>query len=460
MLAGSQPEQRVEQRVTKRAMLCAFTVHVSAMVMVSWCLATAASGAHFMAADMNHDLPLSPVAEWTTQSNGVLLNARSLPPVHINSSWIGNQWIPPLGYRLYQPREMQKYFRHHSILVIGDSTARRTYATLYGILNATRPDDVPVHDIDHPSVIDIGKRGQPKEVCHKKGPELCRKMPLNASNQFDFFTITCLENLASIARNDSSPLWREWVHVYTLVIFILGPWELSGWACDNQYHGRKNSTDDLFHKLFQADTLNGSNTNFVWRTWGSPGTTHGGNDQKLWNKACAHNTYVKALVDKHAISRKKTEMPMSVVSYVDWGQAMLPRLWPTEKRIRGDIDPHYGLEARLSFVQMLINHLVERDRQKKLMIHPWLGAVRNHGCDDPDQGFMTISAPENVLEKEAVQKASLSFCGDCDWAKGISCGYRMQYNMNAHKNSKLKALISAMQNPACNKTITSRLDEH
>jgi hypothetical protein len=194
----------------------------------------------------------------------------------------------------------------------------------------------------------------------------------------------------------------------------------------------------------------------VWRTWGSPGTTFSEpkDNEKLWNQARTHNSYVKTLIDTNEISRKEAGKVPSSISYIDFGQAMLPRLYPKEKRIQGDMASHYGLEARLAFVQMLMNHLIERDRQKRLMISPWLKDVtNNHGYND-SENFMTMPRPIEHLkpeEIEAIKNAEASFCDDCVWFTGISCRDRVEYILNGKNPMKmLDSLVSAMKVPACN----------
>eukprot|EP00548_Thalassiothrix_antarctica_P007357 CAMPEP_0194139470 /NCGR_PEP_ID=MMETSP0152-20130528/9106_1 /TAXON_ID=1049557 /ORGANISM="Thalassiothrix antarctica, Strain L6-D1" /LENGTH=116 /DNA_ID=CAMNT_0038837313 /DNA_START=1 /DNA_END=348 /DNA_ORIENTATION=+ len=98
---------------------------------------------------------------------------------------------------------------------------------------------------------------------------------------------------------------------------------------------------------------------------------------------------------------------MSMVSYVDWGQAMLPRLFG-EQRIAGDIPLHYGLEARTMFIQMLINHLIERERQK---IHniPWIDDNNSIQKEDDNSLFMVISEDK----RQMYDAAESMFCGSC-----------------------------------------------
>ena len=51
---------------------------------------------------------------------------------------------------------------------------------------------------------------------------------------------------------------------------------------------------------------------------------------------------------------------------------MMPRFGPPESiRIKGDLDPHYGLEARMTFIQMLVNHMKEQDRLEGCKLPPW-----------------------------------------------------------------------------------------
>jgi len=366
--------------------------------------------------------------------------ATSLPPVHINSSWIGDQWIPPPGYRTYSTRELQTFFANHSILFVGDSTARRSYATLYSILNKTNdPDNVSVFSIHDEKIIDVNK-GHKTEFCDKEGYFYCRKTSQN--NVYDLINKSCLGDAISTS------MLREWVNQYTLVIYALGPWEIMDKAeCGAGMFGRKNQTDDIFQILFEGAN-DSKHTRFIWRTWGSPGTKKSNPkyDKTLWNKARAHNDYVKMLIDKNDMSRKNEGKELGAVSYIDWGKAMLPRLYPAEQRISGDIDAHYGWPARVTFIQMLMNHLVEMDRQKQLKISPWFSKDQadNHTYDDPEQFMTTYNGGT-----DEVKMIKLSFCNDCLWAKGISCGMRMANTV--HKGaSELKALVYVMETPSCN----------
>jgi hypothetical protein len=97
--------------------------------------------------------------------------------------WIGNTWVPPKGWKLYSPEEMQNiYGKTRGIMWIGDSSARRTAATMYGILNATNSSNnaIPLKDLDASRIIDVNKN-RTTEPCTKYDdpfrPYVCREMP-------------------------------------------------------------------------------------------------------------------------------------------------------------------------------------------------------------------------------------------------------------------------------------------
>jgi hypothetical protein len=362
--------------------------------------------------------------QWQHQQNNANTESSTgLPPVHINSTWIGNQWIPPPGYKLYSTREIQQFFQHRSVLFVGDSTARRQYGTFYGILNATsNPDDVSIQEIDGERVVDVNQAGGTvREPCPNAAYNICRPMPQNATNQMGYMTRLCLSHLLEVMQDEASSFWRELrSNHYSVVIFSVGPWELMGRAeCGDGRIGRKNQTEELFRALFERSQQHES-TNFVWRTWGSPGTSHASPSEGeiMWKRAHAYNQYTKQIIDGYESERRKqtheSRGSSRGISYIDWGQAMLARLFPQEKRIVGDIDPHYGLEARLTFVQMLINHLVERERQTKQNSVAWKPSSEDedklyHGIVDASQAnqILTTTSPREMFTSEVGTNTTL-----------------------------------------------------
>lgn len=93
------------------------------------------------------------------------------PLIAANSShytWTGNHFIPPDGVQTFHPDDFSSYFEKRNTLIIGDSTGRRAYATLYGIMAGKDPSNIHVKDIDAPKVIDFNKPvpGSRQERCN------------------------------------------------------------------------------------------------------------------------------------------------------------------------------------------------------------------------------------------------------------------------------------------------------
>jgi hypothetical protein len=358
---------------------------------------------------------------------------KTLPPVSWNSSWLGNQWITSQYYRLYSPREIREYFLNHSILVIGDSTARRQYATWYALVNAGSSADIALEELDHASVIDVNKDQITEES--KEGYALSRHLPPN-NKTWNLLSKTCLIGLL----DDLSPFsfFVKEVEQFSLVVFVLGPWEYGElWMCVSPENGRRISTEAFLEGLVHlADKY--PTTKFVWRTWA-------GTDQSTWQNAQAHNHLVKTLIQKFQKEKYQLGDPAwARISYVDWGQVMSPRVFPNEKRIKGDIDPHFGFEARSTFIQMLINHLKELEKEEHLNLAPGWTLLNSNDCADDClhaggsemyclnreqlksayESFLTLTQPEPELtpmEAEDYERAKSHFCSNCTWIYNIDC---------------------------------------
>lgn len=398
-----------------------------------------------------------------------------LPPVHINSSWIGNQWFPPPGYRLYNAAELQEFFRHHSVLFVGDSTARRSYGTLYGILNASSSDDVSLDAVNHPFNIDMGRRKkrpilEPCTNVKTKGlveqMQICRSMPRGggANRSIDYMSLACLDQLSQQLDQN-----RHIFNMYSLVVIIAGPWEVTE-KVECTDHGRYNTTVDIVKALSskqqQQQPPQDSNTTFVWRSWASTADESLDSHRQSWNKAKVYNGFVQHLIDtqEQSESTLQEQEVMSPLSFLDFGKAMLPRL-EGKTRIAGDIPAHLGAEARLAFVQMLVNHLVERQRQveggQSWMDYRYGGSVggrRNHSRamaakyrpGAKGTAFLTLSKPnpEDVLppaERDAYLKAKVEFCSDCIIpVLENTCQMRLMYVKRKYARTEDEALFDVI----------------
>lgn len=90
------------------------------------------------ASQVRHQIPLRPWLDPPSPIiSGKAWNASDI-------RWVGNSFYFQSrdgsdidnNFHLYTPHQIQKAFRHHSILLHGDSTVRRLYGTMHGILSA------------------------------------------------------------------------------------------------------------------------------------------------------------------------------------------------------------------------------------------------------------------------------------------------------------------------------------
>merc|ERR1712160_104038 len=108
-----------------------------------------------------------------------------------------------------------------------------------------------------------------------------------------------------------------------------------------------------------------------------------------------------------------------------------------------------GLEGRLSFVQMLLNHLLERDRQKSLNIYPWVLTERayNSSSDDP-QHFMSSKQQITNNKQNILETAEFSFCDSCIWSVQISCADSVEFMQEKYNFDEIVSIIGVIENAA------------
>ena len=298
----------------------------------------------------------------------------SLPLLEISmrrnhtGTWIGNSWVPPSGWRLFSAAEMLQLYHNKSMLWVGDSTTRRCALTLYGILQSPS-DAIPKSQIDSASVIDVNK-GVVTEPCYRYGNNTeipithCRLMPKlsgdSSSTNDTLFTIyksPCLANLESFLLQELAPSTTMAVTTdYNLLIIGQGIWEavrksdcirIAGNRSMEEVYG---ATFDLLEQLSdqRPDLL------IVWRTSGF--------HQDGLNSDVVHylNEYAMLRIEEWAKRLMQQGRTTNFV-YVNFGKTIESRSFGND-RIRGDMKPHYGLEARYSLLQMLANVVFEADR--------------------------------------------------------------------------------------------------
>jgi hypothetical protein len=241
-----------------------------------------------------------------------------------------------------------------SILWIGDSTARRAAATLYGILNSTTA-NIPVDAIDSLPVLNVNKKIL-SEGCdrswnheHDKAayrPSFCRSMPGNQEKDFIYLNLACwksLEDFLLQEQEENSTVTRQ----ADVIIIAMGLWEtVRHFDCFDAHRTHEQRLDDAVKAAAKLLT----NKTVIWRT---AGFYHEENDTQ-------NNVFIQSMNDllvHHLATVLYSDNSRHMV--VDWGGAVKPRSFGKE-RIVGDVKAHYGLEARMALLQMITNLLAER----------------------------------------------------------------------------------------------------
>jgi len=300
-------------------------------------------------------------------------------------TWLGNQWVPPPGIPFFTPKQIKEYYSHRNILVIGDSTSRRLYITLYAILNATNLDDIPLKEIDHEeckrkNCCDaddlrdryIGMFTPPKVMSDTY--YICRNTAVGVENtndtvganvtyfRFDHTYQSCYafdEYLWRDSEKESNASLNEnlagFSKDYDLVIIANGLWELAAKEhCDEQAPPGTTTHQRLQRTLDNLERNNPDGLQVVFRTSGWS-TKYEHDDSIIRNANAEARQYFYDLDQRSELGRYQNNLTL-----VDWGGVIDHRSYK-DKRIKGDSSVHYGVEARLLFIQQLTHELVKSD---------------------------------------------------------------------------------------------------
>jgi len=290
------------------------------------------------------------------------------PPRYKVGSWISDSWITPDGWRLRSPEELLDFYSKRSVLWIGDSTGRRSGMTLYGLLNHTttrlerETHQVAIDrtEIDSSRVINVNKKVI-TEFCPRynssmegRGSIICRPMPgSNGTREFLYQDDTCLSELEGFFRREvREPYLTASVDV---IVIAVGIWEIvRAYDCSVPNRTQGEEEDGILASL---DEIQSKGVRVVWRT---SGYTAGNEFGLPANQTREMNERMMDKIDNQVAKYRSQEHVQSNLTYVNFGGAVEARSFG-DHRISGDIRPHYGLEARLAFIQMLTNVLQELD---------------------------------------------------------------------------------------------------
>ena len=321
--------------------------------------------------------------------------------------WIGNHWAAPPGVPTFTPRQLKSYFQKRNVLVMGDSTSRRFYNTLFALLTADDLDTVAVKELDAAEVIDANKAEKVTKCTKEQGRAIsemggrrwseCRDMigvndavgasasvstndttslPTNAKNstreivKFDHTIQYCYNNIDWLWRDDeeessgnnTKPALNSNLQAfqkdYDLVIIAMGIWELAQPGACERNAPNTTTVSRLEAMLESMQRNNPTDLQVVFRTSGFD-TRHVNKDQKMWDANAVSKQFF------HDLETKPGNGISANVTLVDWGGVLEKRSFG-EDRIVGDHPAHYGLEARLLFIQQLVHELVKADLMKAI----------------------------------------------------------------------------------------------
>ena len=285
--------------------------------------------------------------------------------LHQNYTWVGNHWVPPSGIPMYSAADMRALFGRYNVLFIGDSTMRRSYATLYAILNETHPvENILVPQVDGRSIIDRNKAGWLDEPCvgrstassdkedlsFLRSSSLCRSTSMN--KKFDYEGRYCFKELSPILATLlwSNPTLNNHGNIeqrYDILVVGTGVWEaVRPWDCEwKGSRANLNHTDWILDELSKVAS---PSLHVIVRTLGFS-SDHDGDAEVM-----AMNSRIREFISSQPH-----------MTCVDWGTQVFPRSF-VPNRINGDIPLHYGFQARFLFAHMLTHTLLLIQAEGKL----------------------------------------------------------------------------------------------
>ena len=279
-------------------------------------------------------------------------------------SWIGNHWIPAAGVSTYDAKEMATLFRRHNTLWLGDSTCRQDFATLFNIINWKQKKNTTTSssssDMVHisQSALDLNinvNKGKVTEICTQRdfsntslrgqtwsspGRFICWQVP--GSNEglgkFDMAGSACPSGVTDLVDLERNGTWKSMLKEYDILVVELGIWEIArNWDCRRKNQS-ETSQERMTKSLERLQMIASPNLAVFWKTFGTDDNKVGNNEKTR-------------LLNEHVRQWFEKESP-GHMHLVDWGKQILPRSLDSD-RIKGDMKPHWGIEARTLNAQML-----------------------------------------------------------------------------------------------------------
>jgi hypothetical protein len=277
-----------------------------------------------------------------------------LPYAEQKGSWIGNQWVPPDGWRYFSAKDMRKLYKDKSLMIIGDSLARRAVTTMYGILNQagdySSDVNVPVPALDADGVINVNKEVV-TEPCLKwmnstHQPNWCRIMP-GGDGDYVYLKKLFFRDLRDFIRDELSGKSNITENIDTIVI-VMGNWDAK------TPHNLKGILAEAKEAVNLLGKLQSKGKTIIWRSSGFRNIR--GKSKPFFDGL---NQGVVKEIDSITTRLQQENNTASNLTCIDWAGTIKARSFGDD-RIRGNTGDHYGLEARLALLQMVTNHLASR----------------------------------------------------------------------------------------------------
>lgn len=291
-----------------------------------------------------------------TDDNATDINTTNHGTTDTNYSWVGKRWDPPPNVPYLSPQDLRRVFRSESTLWWGDLTVRQDYHTMYALMVAKDARNIHTPEViqninkgnSHPDKIkfycpnrtavdtrlfDLGQvEGTP---CSSNTTSSIGKFDLAYDahkNHFDYFLPFDNATISFLRRE------------YGVVVLSLG--------IHDTIFPSPSSHPALVQLLNALRLASGPSLYVVWKT-------HGPDAREVrfpeWGE---RSDALRRMAQEWFRTRDPEHMGLS-----DFGAAIAggERAFGLE-RINGDLEPHWGPEARTLSIQM-VGHLVyERQR--------------------------------------------------------------------------------------------------
>jgi hypothetical protein len=318
-----------------------------------------------------------------------------------HSHWIGNQWIPAEGSRLYTTDELKDIFSQECTLFVGDSLQRRAADTLNLMLSSSI-NTSHISDVKD-SVFTSEYFFQTKHDRGFKRRTIC--MNNTTDNDFDV-RMGCIDTdwrplLADVSEffidyQNRTEIYKD----YTSIVIGATIWDVVGSS------RRRTSAEQLRNlvneTIYNISATIPSSVRVVWKSSG-------------WCHTCAwtpvegqlnHGDNYKVYAANDQARQSIQALNSSNIVYLDWAREILPRSLGADRLRSTDRNPyHYGLAPRLQFLQMLADVYDTTGHQHESMAAPgdiMSLATKMTLCDQPASDLLLLSIQARQLQSSTL----------------------------------------------------------